>query len=110
VTQDAHWQNGAVELFYFQGAIIPHNGISGVYVLRVPSSMVTAGKSLELSARMAKPGGGWIMCHAFADTLQRIINPTPAPEPGEQVIAAFTPHLNEQFGLTIAEYEVNVLG
>jgi outer membrane PBP1 activator LpoA protein len=57
---------------------------------------------------MAKPGGGWIMCHAFADTLRRIINPTPAPELGERVIAAFTPHLNEQFGLTIAEYEVNV--
>ena len=36
VTQDAHWQSGAVELFYVHGAIIPHNGISGVYVLHVP--------------------------------------------------------------------------
>jgi hypothetical protein len=110
VPQDAHWQNGAVELFYFHCAIIPRNGISGVYVLHVPSAMATPGKSLVLSARMAKPGGGWIMCHAFRDTLRRIIDPTPAPEPGEGVIAAFTPHLNEQFGQTIAEYEVNVLG
>jgi hypothetical protein len=108
VTQDGHWQRGGLELFYCQGAVIPHNGISGVYVLHVPSAMVTPGKPLELSARMAKLGGGWIMCHAFPDTLRRIINPTPAPAPGEGVIAAFTPHLEEQFGVTIGEYEIKV--
>ena len=89
-----------MKLFYVHGATIPGNGISGVYVLHIPGSMLTPGKPLEISTRMAKPGGGWIMCHAFPHTLQRIINPTPAPEPGEQVIAAFTPHLNDQFGLT----------
>jgi hypothetical protein len=105
LSSDQHWDSGDVELFYFHGATIPGHGISGVYVVLVPASAITAGKPIELSVRMAKPGG-WIMCQGYGGAMEAILNPLPLPGPAATPIAAFTPHRDGQFGLTIGEYSV----
>jgi hypothetical protein len=127
VPRDGRWSEGDVQLRYLHGgdtrsATIPY-GISGVYVLLLPASMVTAGKPLELSVHVPPNGGGdWFMVHEYRDVLEAtadVVSPRPrapadlahqaAPAlPAMPVIAAFTPHLDGQFGVTIAEFSVDL--
>jgi hypothetical protein len=105
LSSDQHWKAGDIELFYFHGATIPGNGISGVYVVRLPGSKVTPGKPIQLSMHMTK-NGGWIMCHAVRDLLKTALDPLPPPSPAAPVIAAFTPHRDGKFGVTIGEFDI----
>ena len=105
VATDFHRAEGNVELYYFHGTTIPNNGISGVYVVHVPASAVTPGKPITLSMHMVK-NGGWIMCHGITEVTKKILDPFPLPGPAKNVIAAFTPHRDGQFGVTIADFEI----
>lgn len=109
---DAQWTRDGVQLRYLHGGdtrseTIPF-GISGVYVLQLPASHVTPGKPLKLAVHVPAAGGGdWFMVHAYRDVLAATRE---AALPGEAkpAIAAFTPHANGQFGVTIAEYTVKL--
>jgi hypothetical protein len=96
---------------------------SGVYILMLPASMVTAGKPLELSVHVPSSGGGdWFMVHEYHNVLEATADVV-APRPGTPVvpadqaaqvvpvmpvITAFTPHLDGQFGVTMAEFSVEL--
>jgi hypothetical protein len=105
----ADWKRAAAgaELFYFHGATIPGHGISGLYVLHLPASVVKPGEPIKLSMDKPQPDG-WIMCHAIKDVLQTAVNPFPLPAPATNVIAAFTPHRDGEFGVTIGEFDVRL--
>jgi hypothetical protein len=104
---DMTWTENGVELrFIFGGDIRDEKityGVSGVYLLRLPASMVIPGQPLTLKVK-AEPGqGDWFMVHAYhniAESTRGAFTPNPAIP----TIAAFTPHLNGNFGVTIAEY------
>ncbi|MHB0998412.1 MAG: glycoside hydrolase family 20 zincin-like fold domain-containing protein [Armatimonadota bacterium] len=108
---DLRWSEGGVELRYIHGGDIRDErttfGLSGIFILRLPADMVSPGKPLELSVRF-KPGDlGWFMVHEYKNTLEATQD---AILPGETKpsIAAFTPHNSGQFGVTIAEYDINI--
>ena len=106
--RDCRWEAGGVELRYLHGgdtrsATIPF-GISGVYLLRLPASHVTPGKPLNLAVRVPPVGGGdWFMVHEYRDLAEATADAS-VPHPKKPAIAAFTPHLDGKFGVTIAEY------
>ena len=77
----------------------------GIYVLVLPASKVTPGKPLALMVK-GPTGGEWFMVHEYRN-VQETTRPVMCPMPEEPAIAAFTPHLNAQFGVTVAEYEVS---
>lgn len=125
--RDGRWSEGDVQLRYLHGgdtrsATITY-GISGVYILTLPASMVTAGKPLELSVHVPPSGGGdWFMVHEYHTVLEAtadVVAPRPGTPvdpvdqaaqaaPAMPVIMAFTPHLDGQFGLTMAEFSVEL--
>jgi hypothetical protein len=99
---------GGVELRYLHGgdtrsATIPF-GISGVYLLRLPAFHVTPGKPLNLAVRVPPVGGAdWFMVHEYRDLAEATADAS-VPYPRKPAIAAFTPHLDGKFGVTIAEF------
>jgi len=106
---DASWREGEVELRYLHGADtrderIPY-GLSGVFVLRVPASLVTPGQPLSLSVRLLSGGQAWFMLHEYPNAIRAADRVVP-PGPMRSVITAFPPHLGGAFGITGAECEV----
>jgi hypothetical protein len=101
------WTENGWELRYLHAAEIPNRGISGVYILELPASKVSADR-LRLSLRIPTKAGGWVMCHGYANTLQTVRQQMQGPNPAIPAIAAFTPHKNDKFGITIAEYVVTL--
>jgi hypothetical protein len=53
-------------------------------------------------------GGGWLMCHGYADTLQAFQKQLRAPNRALPAIAAFTPYKNGQNGITIGEFTIQL--
>ena len=110
--EDARWAEGGAELRYHHGGDTRNEtttfGISGVYELRLASSLVTPGKPLNLAVRLPSDGGGdWFMVHEYRDTAAATDDASP-PDPRTPAIAAFTPHLDGTFGVTIAEFPVEL--
>lgn len=107
---DQTWTENDVELRYVLGGDtrgdIPY-GISGIYVLTLPASMVTAGKPLDLTVKVLPNGGDWFMVHECR-SIEEATHQAMPPEPEMPAIAAFTPHIDGKFGVTTAEYEVNL--
>lgn len=107
-TSDASWQKDGVELrFLFGGDTRDERttyGLSGVFVLRLPESMITPGKPLDLKV-VPKTGSNWFMLHAYKSTFEASRGAA-VPEPSEPTIAAYTPHINGKFGVTIGEFEI----
>ena len=111
-TEDARWAEGGAELRYHHGGDTRNEsttfGISGVYELRVPASLVTPGKPLNMAVRLPSDGGGdWFMVHEYRDVAAATDDASP-PDPSKPAIAAFTPHLDGKFGVTIAEFLVEL--
>jgi hypothetical protein len=109
---DAAWREGDVELRYLHGAEVHDErityGLSGVFVLVLPASLVTPGRPLALSVKMLDEGQSWFMIHEYDDSLSaadRVVPPAPCP----RVITAFTPHLSGAYGVTGAEFAVEVI-
>ena len=97
---DAVWREGKAELrFHFGGdtrdETTPY-GLSGVFLLRLPASMVKPGQPLSLAVKML-PGPGWFMLHGY-DTVLHM----------KSGIAAFTPHVKGAFGVTGADHDVDL--
>jgi hypothetical protein len=109
---DARWAAGDVELRYFFGGDtrdekIPY-GLSGLFLLRLPAALVTPGKPLKLSVKMlAGAPDAWFMVHGCRYAL-RVTGLAALPEPARPGMAAFTPHRNGTFGVTGADYEVEL--
>jgi len=106
---DASWREGDVELRYLHGAEVHDErityGLSGVFVLVLPASLIALGQPLALSVKMLDEGQSWFMIHEYADSFsaaERVAPPGPCP----RVITAFTPHLAGAYGLTGAEFVV----
>jgi len=110
--QDCRWEAGGIELRYLHGgdtrsATIPF-GISGVYLLRLPASHVAPGRPLNLVVRVPAAGGGdWFMVHEYRDAAEAAAGAS-IPVPRKPAITAFTPHLDGKFGVTVAEYSVEL--
>jgi len=108
---DMRWREDGVELRYLHGGDTRDEkttfGISGVYVLRLPASMVTPGKPLRLRVTLGTGSGDWFMVHGYRNIAQ-VTREALSPDPDMPTIAAFTPHLDGAFGVTIAEYAVAV--
>ena len=110
-TSDMKWEENGVELrFLFGGDTRGENtpyGISGVYLLKIPASMVTPGKPLNLSVKMQpEQAGDWFMVHCYR-SVSDCTRGAVTPKPTIPAIAAFTPHLGSA-GVTIAEYDVDL--
>jgi hypothetical protein len=110
--KDGSWKADGVELRYLHGGDTRNAtttfGISGVYVLRLPASSVTPGQPLHLVVKVPAVGGGdWFMVHEYHDVAAATAT-AKIPAPPKPAIAAFTPHLDGQFGVTIAEYLVEL--
>ncbi len=110
---DCHWEADGVELRYLHGGDIRNEtttfGISGVYVLRLPPSHVKPGQSLNIVVRVpAVDGGDWFMLHEYRDVAEATAAAS-IPSPRKPTITAFTPHLENRFGVTIAEYAVELV-
>ena len=82
-------------------------GISGIYVLVLPASKVTAGKPLDLAVKVPPGGGDWFMVHECR-SIDEVTRLAICPRPEMSAIAAFTPHKEGRFGVTIAEYEIDL--
>ncbi|MEP6663548.1 MAG: hypothetical protein ABJC04_07770, partial [Verrucomicrobiota bacterium] len=108
INENRTWQQNGCELRYLHGAEIPNRGISGVYVLQIPASRTTPGAPLHLKMRIPSGSGGWVMCHGFPNTLATVQQQAQTPDQSIPAIAAFTPHQQDQFGVTIAEFEIEV--
>jgi len=105
------WEADGVELRYIFGGdtrseTTPY-GISGIYVLVLPASKVTAGKPLDLTVMVPPGGGDWFMVHECR-SIDEVTRLAICPQPEMPAIAAFTPHKDGKFGVTIAEYEVDL--
>jgi hypothetical protein len=105
------WGADGVELHYIFGGdtrseTTPY-GISGIYVLVLPAAKVTAGKSLDLTVKVPPGGGDWFMVHECR-SIDEATRLAICPQPEMPAIAAYTPHKDGRFGVTIAEYEVDV--
>lgn len=48
------------------------------------------------------------MCHGVPNTLKVVRQEMRGPDPRLPAIAAFTPHKNDKFGITIAEYAIEL--
>ncbi|MHB8866950.1 MAG: hypothetical protein ACYC6N_31695, partial [Pirellulaceae bacterium] len=110
--EDCRWEIDGVELRYLHGGDIRNEtttfGISGVYLLRLPASHVTPGRPLNLTVRVPNVGGGdWFMVHEYRDVAAATADAS-IPRPHQPAITAFTPHLDGKFGVTIAEYVVDL--
>ena len=110
--RDGRWEADGVELRYLHGGDIRNAtttfGISGVYLLRLPASRVTAGQPLNLVVRVPAVGGGdWFMVHEYRDVAEATAAAS-IPIPHKPTITAFTPHLDGKFGVTIADYAVEL--
>ncbi len=110
--RDGRWEADGVELRYLHGGDIRNEtttfGISGVYLLRLPASHVNAGQPLNLVVRVPAVGGGdWFMVHEYRDVAEATAA-TSIPSPHKPTITAFTPHLDGKFGVTIADYAVEL--
>jgi hypothetical protein len=110
--RDCRWEADGVELRYLHGGDIRNEtttfGISGVYLLRLPASHVIPGKALNLLVRVPAAGGGdWFMVHEYRDVAEAVADAS-IPNPRKPAITAFTPHLDGKFGVTIAEYAVEL--
>ncbi|MHB1456248.1 MAG: glycoside hydrolase family 20 zincin-like fold domain-containing protein [Armatimonadota bacterium] len=107
---DAKWEKDGVELrFLFGGDTRDERttfGLSGVFILRIPAAMITPGQPLHLLVRPSADSG-WFMIHEFNNAMEATRD-TVTPEPVIPSIAAFTPHLNGRFGVTIGEYEISL--
>jgi hypothetical protein len=108
ITEDRSWSQNGCELRYCHMATIPNKGISGIYLLRLPDSKVTAGQALNLAMRIPAKGGGWVMCHGFPNTSAAVRQEVHSPDDRVPAIAAFTPHRDDCSGLTIGEFVVNL--
>ncbi|MEO6436088.1 MAG: hypothetical protein ABIP55_10040 [Tepidisphaeraceae bacterium] len=108
IKENRTWNKDGCELRYLHGAEIPNRGISGVYILQLPAGRTTPGQPLHLKMRIPSGGAGWVMCHGFPNTLATVQQQLEPPDPRIPAIAAFTPHKQDQFGVTIAEFEVEV--
>jgi hypothetical protein len=111
--KDSSWEADGVELRYLHGGDTRNAnttfGISGVYVLRLPASFVTPGQPFHLVVKVPAVGGGdWFMVHEYHDVAAATATAR-IPAPSKPAIAAFTPHLDGQFGVTIAEYLVELV-
>lgn len=111
---DARWTEGNVELRYFFGGDtrdekIPY-GLSGLFLLRLPGTLIRPGQPLKLSAKMrAGAPDAWFMVHGCRQAL-RATKTAALPPPSRPSIAAFTPHRRGTFGVTGADYEVALRG
>jgi hypothetical protein len=108
---DQQWEENGVVLRFILGGDTRNEtttfGISGIYVLMLPASKVTAGKPLTLSIKTPSAGGcDWFMLHEYR-SIQDEARHVMCPKPVMPAIAAFTPHLDQRFGVTVAEYEVD---
>jgi hypothetical protein len=108
IKENRAWKANGCELRYIHGAELPSRGISGVYILEVPASKITPGQPLHLAMKIPVKGSGWVMCHAFPNTLQAVRQQLQPPDPKVPAIAAFTPHKNDKFGTTIAEFSIQL--
>jgi hypothetical protein len=108
---DQRWEANGVELRYIHGGDTRSEttsyGISGVYALVLPASKVTQGKPLTLTVRVPPGGGDWFMVHAYG-SVREATSLALSPRPARQSIAAFTPHVDGKFGVTIAEYTLDL--
>lgn len=109
---DQQWEENGVALRFILGGDTRNEtttfGISGIYVLMLPASKVTAGKPLTLSIRTPSAGGcDWFMLHEYR-SIQDEARHVMCPKPVMPAIAAFTPHVDQRFGVTVAEYEVDL--
>lgn len=105
------WESDHATLRYIHGADTRDEktafGLSGLFVLLLPASMVTVGEPVEITVEM-KPGtGGWFMVHGYEDAIREAAESL-IPKPEMRAIAAFTPHGEGAFGLTIAEYGLDL--
>jgi hypothetical protein len=112
IAKDCRWQRDGIELRYLHGGDTrsPSTpfGISGVYLLLLPASHATPGKPLNLAVRVPPVGGGdWFMVHEYRDAAEATADAS-LPHPRKPAVAAFTPHLDGKFGVTIAEYAVDL--
>ena len=110
--KDCRWEADGVELRYLHGGDIRNEtttfGISGVYLLRLPASHVQPGQPLNLEVRVPAVGGGdWFMVHEYRDVTEATADAS-IPSPHKPAITAFTPHLDGKFGVTIAQYAVEL--
>ena len=103
------WENNGVQLRLLFGGDTRNEtttfGMSGIYVLLLPASKVTPGKPLELAVKLPSGAGDWFMVHEYqnvAEASQEVL----CPKPEEPAIAAFTPHSNGRFGVTIGECQI----
>ena len=110
---DATWQGNGAELRYLHGADtrderIPY-GLSGVFVLRLPADRVTPGEPLRLAVRMLPDpaNSAWFMVHGYVSAL-RAADRVVTPEPAMPAILASTPHLSGSYGVTGAEYDIDL--
>jgi hypothetical protein len=109
---NGRWEGNGAELRYLHGGDTRSEttpfGISGVYVLRLPASLVAPGKPLNLSVKVPVAGGGdWFMVHEYRD-VAAATREASTPSPQKPAIVAFTPHQQGTFGVTIAEYQVDM--
>jgi len=108
---DARWREGDVELRYYHGGDTRDArttfGLSGVFVLRLPPGLVMPGQPLRLTVRMLSGGFAWFMVHGYRNVLE-LGEEGILPKPAMPAIAAFTPHDGGAYGVTGADYEVEV--
>jgi len=112
--RDCRWEADGVEFRYLHGGDVRNEttpfGISGVYLLHLPASHVVPGKPLNLAVKVPAVGGGdWFMVHEYRDVAVATADAA-VPIPHRPAITAFTPHLDGNFGVTIAEYAVDIPG
>ncbi|MDO8589525.1 MAG: glycoside hydrolase family 20 zincin-like fold domain-containing protein [Armatimonadota bacterium] len=104
------WEENGVEMRYIHGGDTRDKtttyGISGIYIPVIPASKVTPGRSLDLTVKVV-PGSDWFMVHEYRN-IRETARQVMCPLPEEPAIAAFTPHVDGNFGVTIAEYEVGL--
>ena len=109
-TDDARWREDEAQLrFTFGGDTRDERtpyGLSGLFVVRVPARIVVPGEPLRMRVKLRSgDGGAWFMVHGYEDA-EDALQPGHAPLPTQPALAAFTPHAQGQFGLTIGEYTV----
>lgn len=111
-SSDQIWEENGVQLRFIFGGDIRNEtttfGISGIYVLVLPAAMVTPGEPLDMRVYVPPVGGGdWFMVHE-SRKMDEVSRLAISPKPEMPAIAAFTPHVGGQFGVTIAEYDVKL--